>query len=307
MLFGVWHFDTACQYHSPTNITLFGVWHFDSACQYHSPTNITLFGVWRFDSACRYHSPTNITLFGVWHFDSACRYHLPTNTTLFGVWHFDTACQYHSPTNIALYFWTGKISCCFLHDSVSFSQNHSIIIICTYLVVIIHSTFLQTSCRTIYSNFVTAVACVFTSFFKDSSFCCALSHTHIPIPNADCFICIVTKVCPSFWSSFIKLLIAHLLIVMILIAVFLLSVCYRLPKETHLCCGNVTIIFPTRYHQYHEQYHHNNKLLQYAVHFLVRYIYRAPKNFQQLYIRVTKILSDILIQFIVLSDDCDDW
>ena len=59
---------------------------------------------------------------------------------VFGVWHFDTACQYHSPTNTTLYSWTGKISCYFLHDSVLFSQNQSFSILCTYLVVIIHST-----------------------------------------------------------------------------------------------------------------------------------------------------------------------
>ena len=59
---------------------------------------------------------------------------------VFRFWHFDTACRYHSPTNITLYSSTGKISCYFLHDSVSFSQNNSFSILCTYLVVIIHST-----------------------------------------------------------------------------------------------------------------------------------------------------------------------
>ena len=42
-VFGIWHFNTACQYHSPTNITRFGFWHFDTACWYHSPTNVTLY------------------------------------------------------------------------------------------------------------------------------------------------------------------------------------------------------------------------------------------------------------------------
>jgi hypothetical protein len=73
-------------------------------------------------------------------------------------------------------FLNRKISCYFLHDSVLFSQSHCFNVLSTYLVVIIHSTVLLTSCRTIYSNFITAVACVFTSFFKDSSFCCDLSH-----------------------------------------------------------------------------------------------------------------------------------
>jgi len=59
---------------------------------------------------------------------------------VFGVWHFDTACWYHSPTNITLHSWTEKISRYFLHESVSFSQNHSFSVLCTYLVVIIHST-----------------------------------------------------------------------------------------------------------------------------------------------------------------------
>jgi hypothetical protein len=81
---------------------------------------------------------------------------------VFGVWHFDAACWYHSPTNITLYCWTGKVLCYFLHDPVSFSQNHCFSILCTYLVVIIHSTVLLTSCRNIYSNIITAVACVFT-------------------------------------------------------------------------------------------------------------------------------------------------
>jgi len=68
--------------------------------------------------------------------------------------------------------------------------------------------------------------------------------SHVPVCNADCSVCIVTKMCSSFWSSFIKLLMAHLLIVMTLIGVFLLSVCYCLPKETHLCCCSITTIYP---------------------------------------------------------------
>jgi len=93
---------------------------------------------------------------------------------------------------------------------------------------------------------------------------------------------------------------AHLLNVMTLIAVFLLSVRYRLPKETHLCCGSITIIYPTQYYQYRKQYQHNSKLLQCTVHYLVHYTYCAPKNFQQLYIRETNILSSGFIQFSVL-------
>ena len=122
--------------------------------------------------------------------------------------------------------------------------------------------------------------------------------SHVPICKADCFSCIVTKMCPSFWSSFITLLMAHLLYVMTLIAVFLLSVRYRLPKETHLCCGSITIIYPTRYHLYREEYQHNSKLLQCTVHYLVHYTYCAPKNFQQLYVQETNILSDGFIQFL---------
>jgi len=59
--------------------------------------------------------------------------------------------------------------------------------------------------------------------------------SHVPIHNADCSVCTVTKMCPPFWFISIKLLMAHLLIVVTLIAVFLLSVCYRLPKQKHKC------------------------------------------------------------------------
>ena len=60
---------------------------------------------------------------------------------VFGVSHFDTACWYPSPNNITLYSWTEKVSCFFFfHDLVSFSQNHCFSILCTYLLVIIHST-----------------------------------------------------------------------------------------------------------------------------------------------------------------------
>ena len=88
--------------------------------------------------------------------------------------------------------------------------------------------------------------------------------SYVYVCNADCSVCVVTKMCPSFWSSFIKLLMAHLLIVMTLIGVFLLCVLYHLPKETHLCCGSITTIYPTWYHHYHEQYEHSNKLLSYC-------------------------------------------
>jgi len=127
--------------------------------------------------------------------------------------------------------------------------------------------------------------------------------SHVPICNANCFVCIVTKMCPSVWSSFINLFMAHLLIVMTSVAVFLLSVHYRLPKQTHLCCGNNTVIYPTRYHQYREQYQHYNKLLQCTVRYLVHYIYCAPKNYQQLYIEEPNILSASITQFIAPTDD----
>jgi hypothetical protein len=127
--------------------------------------------------------------------------------------------------------------------------------------------------------------------------------SHVPVCNADCSVCIVTKMCSSFWSSFIKLLMAHLLIVMTLIGVFLLSVCYCLPKETHLCCCSITTIYPTQYHQYCEQYQHNSKLLQCTVHCLAHYTCCALKNFHQLYIQETNMFSNGFIQFIVLTDD----
>ena len=124
--------------------------------------------------------------------------------------------------------------------------------------------------------------------------------SHVPISNANCSVCIVTEMCPSVWSSFIKLLMAHLLNVMTLIAVLLLSVHYCLPKETHLCCGSITIIYPTQYHRYREQYQHNSKVLHCAEHYLVHYTYCALKNFQQLYVQETNILSNGCIQFIAL-------
>jgi hypothetical protein len=127
--------------------------------------------------------------------------------------------------------------------------------------------------------------------------------SHVPVRNADCSVCIVTKICPSLWSSFIKLLMAHQLFVMTLIALFLLSVCYRLPKETHFCCVSVTVMYPTWYHQFQKQYHHNNNLHQCTVHNLVHYTYCVPKNFQLLYIRETNILSGGFILFIVLTND----
>jgi hypothetical protein len=79
--------------------------------------------------------------------------------------------------------------------------------------------------------------------------------------------------------------------------VFLLSVCYRLPKQTHLCCGSITIIYRTRDH---EQY---RDLLQCTVHYLVHYTYCVPKNSQQLYKWETNILSDDFILFVLLTDD----
>jgi len=124
--------------------------------------------------------------------------------------------------------------------------------------------------------------------------------SHVPVCNADCSVCIVTKMCPSFWSSFIKLLMAHLLIVMALIAVVFLSVRYHLPKETHLCCCSITTIYRTWYHQYHEQYQHNSKLLQCTVHCFAHYTYCTLKNFHQLYIQETNMFSNGFIQFIVL-------
>jgi len=57
---------------------------------------------------------------------------------------------------------------------------------------------------------------------------------------------------------------------------------------------------PTWYHQYREQYQHNSKLLQCTVHCLAHYAYCALKNFQQLYIQETNILSDVFILFTVL-------
>jgi hypothetical protein len=150
---------------------------------------------------------------------------------------------------------------------------------------------------------ISSCCCLCLHLLLQRQFILLCPQSHVPIPSADCFVCIVTKMCPSVWSSFIKLLLEHLLIVVTVIAVFLLSVRYLLPKETHLCCGSITMIYPTRYQQYREQYQHNSKLLQCTVHCLVRDTYCAPRYFLQLNIWETNILNDGFVQFIVLTDD----